>query len=313
MTFTRHPGPAGAPNFLAGVDGGGTGTRVRLQDATGRTLGQGEAGPSGLGQGVEQAWRHVQQALQAAFEAAGLAVTAPADVALGLGLAGAGVAAQRAAFLQADPGFACCVIDNDGVTQLLGAFGGGPGIVVAAGTGSVAASRDEAGRTRQCGGWGFPVGDEGSGAWLGLRAMAHAHAVLDGRLPTSALAEAVFKGAGNTAPALLAWCAGAGARRYAELAPWVFASAEGGCPTAQALLQAAADDLAALAMALQPPAALAAGAAPWPVVASGSIGTRLAQRWPPALQARLVPAAGDSMDGALHLVRAALQAGPRPG
>ncbi|WP_164884947.1 BadF/BadG/BcrA/BcrD ATPase family protein [Rubrivivax rivuli] len=308
MTAPHRPGPAGAPHYLAGVDGGGTGTRVRLQDAAGRTLGQGEAGPSGLGQGVEQAWRHVQQALLAAFQAAGLAPAVPAEVALGLGLAGAGVAAQRAAFLQADPGFARCVLDNDGVTQLLGAFGGGPGIVLAAGTGSVAASRDEAGRVRQCGGWGFPVGDEGSGAWLGLRAMAHAHAVLDGRADASALSAAVFKTAGADAPALLAWCAGAGARRYAELAPWVFASADGGCRTAQALLQSAADALAAMVAALQPEGA----AAPWPVVASGSIGTRLARLWPPALQAHLVPAAGDSMDGALQLLRAALAADAHP-
>ncbi|KPF51150.1 hypothetical protein IP80_00170 [beta proteobacterium AAP65] len=307
MTPPQRLGPAGASPYLAGVDGGGTGTRVRLQDAAGRTLGQGEAGPSGLGQGVEQAWRHVQQALQSAFAAAGLAAAAPADVALGLGLAGAGVAAQRAAFLQADPGFASCVLDNDGVTQLLGAFGGGPGIVVAAGTGSVAASRDADGRTRQCGGWGFPVGDEGSGAWLGLRAMAHAHAVLDGRAAGSALSEAVFKTAGADAPALLAWCAGAGARRYAELAPWVFASADSGCRTAQTLLQAAADALAAMVAALQP----AGAAAPWPVVASGSVGTRLASLWPPALQARQVPAAGDSMDGALLMLRAALSAAPR--
>ncbi len=307
MTFTLHPDPAGAPSYFAGVDGGGTGTRVRLQDAAGRTLGQGEAGPSGLGQGVEQAWRHVQQALQAAFQAAGRVPAVPGEVALGLGLAGAGVPAQRAAFLQADPGYARCVLDNDGVTQLLGAFGGGPGIVVAAGTGSVAASRDGAGHTRQCGGWGFPVGDEGSGAWLGLRAMAHAHAVLDGRATSSALSDAVFKAAGPDAPALLAWCAGAGARRYAELAPWVFASADNGCRTAQALLQAAADALAALVAALQP----AGAAAPWPVVASGSIGTRLAPLWPPALQACLVPAAGDSMDGALLMLRAASATSPR--
>ena len=163
--------------YVAGVDGGGTGTRVRLQGWAGptpkraphRTLGQGEAGPSGLGQGAEPAWRHVMQALAAAFQHAGLPPSPPADIALGLGLAGAGVAAQRAAFLQADPGFALCVLDNDGVTQLLGAHGGAAGIVVAAGTGSVAAACDEAGHVRQCGGWGHPVGDEGSGAWLGLQ------------------------------------------------------------------------------------------------------------------------------------------------
>lgn len=310
------------PRYVAGVDGGGTGTRLRLQAwggasagaPLGATLGQGEAGPSGLGQGTEQAWRHVMQALAAAFQQAGLPPAPPADIALGLGLAGAGVPSQRAAFLQADPGFALCVLDNDGVTQLLGAHAGAAGIVVAAGTGSVAAARDEAGHTRQCGGWGYPVGDEGSGAWLGLMAMRHAHAVQDGRDPHSALSAAVFHAAGADAPALLAWCAAAGARRYAELAPLVFSTAEAGCSTAQALLQAAADELARLVAALQPEApagtsaSLGSAAGPgWPVVASGSVGVRLAALWPEALRARLVQARGDSMDGALQLVRAALQ------
>ncbi|MEY2653988.1 MAG: hypothetical protein RLZZ524_1016, partial [Pseudomonadota bacterium] len=57
--------------FLIGVDGGGTGTRARLCDAQGRVLGDGAAGPSALGQGVEQAWRHIGQAVEAAFGAAG--------------------------------------------------------------------------------------------------------------------------------------------------------------------------------------------------------------------------------------------------
>ena len=294
------------PHYLAGVDGGGSGTRVRLQGRDGRTLGEGEAGPSGLGQGVEQAWRHVMQGLAAAFKSAGLPPAPLSDIALGLGVAGAGVAARHAAFLQADPGFALCVLCNDGVTQLLGAHSGRAGIVVAAGTGSVAAARDEAGHTRQCGGWGYPVGDEGSGAWLGMQAMRHAHAVLDGRQAPSALATAVFDEAGTEAAALLDWCAHAGARRYAELAPRVFNAADAGCATAQALLQAAADELARLVHALQPGAGLAGlEQVAWPVVASGSVGVRLAPLWPAALRARVVQPAGDSMDGALQLVRAA--------
>ena len=298
-----------SPLYLAGVDGGGTGTRVRLQCHQGHTLGEGHAGPSGLSQGVEQAWRHVLQALAAAFRNADLPSAPPADIALGLGLAGAGVPAQRAAFLQADPGFALCVLCNDGVTQLLGAHGGGAGIVVAAGTGSVAAARDEAGHTHQCGGWGFPVGDEGSGAWLGLQAMRHAHAVLDGREVSSTLSAAVFREAGNEPAALLAWCAGAGAQRYAELAPLIFSAAEVGCATAQRLLQAAADELARLVHALQPASSSSSSSAgpAWLVVISGSVGVRLAPLWPAALRARLVQAKGDSMDGALQQVRAALK------
>ena len=60
------------PLYWIGVDGGGTGTRARLQDPGGRTLGEGKAGPSGLSQGLEQAWSHVELAVLAAFASAGL-------------------------------------------------------------------------------------------------------------------------------------------------------------------------------------------------------------------------------------------------
>jgi len=290
------------PLWCAGVDGGGTGTRLKLADATGRVHGQGQAGPSSLSQGVAAAWLQVRQALDAACADAGEAPVAPAEVALGLGLAGAGVAAQRQAFLAADPGFAFIALDNDALTQLLGAHGGRPGIVVAGGTGTVALARQRDGRLRQAGGWGFPVGDEGGGAWLGLHAMAHAHAVLDGRGPAGPLARAVFAQAGTDAQALLAWCAQAGQAAYATLAPAVFAAAEAGDATAEALLQAAAEHLAQLARALQ------SGPEPLPVVMRGSIGERLLPRWPAALRAQVVPAAGDSADGALQLLREALAA-----
>ncbi len=286
----------------AGVDGGGSGTRARLQDAGGRTLGEGQAGPSSLSQGTAQAWRHVQLALEQAFVAAGLPVAAPGDIAIGLGLAGAGVAAQRQAFLQADPGHAAIALANDGLTQLLGAHAGRAGIVLAAGTGSVAMARYANGALRQTGGWGFPVGDEGSGAWLGLHAMQHAQAAADGRAQVGVLARAVWAVCGADAPALLAWCAKAGQQLYATLAPLVFDAANGGDTLAEALLQAAANDLGRLVIALQ------TATEPLPVAVRGSIGERLLPRWPPALRATVVSPAGDSADGALRLLRESLAA-----
>ncbi|MET0207713.1 MAG: BadF/BadG/BcrA/BcrD ATPase family protein, partial [Burkholderiaceae bacterium] len=259
-----------------------------------------QAGPSGLGQGVAQAWRHIEQALAAAFATAGLPMAPRDSIALGLGLAGASVAEQRAAFLGADPGYACCVLDTDAVTQLIGAHGGRPGLVVAAGTGSVAAARYADGRVRLAGGWGFPVGDEGSGAWMGLRAMRHAQAVLDGRESAGAMATAVLAATGPDAQAVQAWCARAGQHAYAQLAPAVFAAAAQGDARAEALLQSAADALAALVPALQ-----AESGALLPLVVRGSIGEALAPRWPAALRARLVSPQGDSADGALHLLRLA--------
>jgi glucosamine kinase len=295
---------AAALPFRVGVDGGGTGTRARLQDAHGRTLGQGAAGPSGLSLGTLQAWQHVQQAIVAAFEAAGLALPAPEIVALGLGLAGAEVAALRADFLAASPGYALGLLENDGITQLAGAHAGRPGIVVSAGTGAVAAARYADGSVRRCGGWGWPAGDEGAGSWLGLQAVRALQQALDGRAPAGRLAAAVAGAVGPDAAAVQAWSALAGQNACAQLAPLVFAAAEQGDARAEALLQAAAAELARLADAL---GAQPASAAALPIVLNGSVGTRLASRWPAALQARLVVPAGDSADGALLLLRGALE------
>jgi glucosamine kinase len=272
----------------------------------GATLGCGQAGPSGLGQGVEQAWRHVEQAIAAAFAAAAMSAVPRGRVALALGLAGAGVPQQRLAFLAADPGYAHCLLETDVQMLLAGAHEGRPGLVLIAGTGSVAAARLADGTLQQAGGWGFPVGDEGSGAWLGLGAVRIAQAVLDGRAAPGLLSASILEQLGPDVTSVLAWCARAGQHAYAQLAPRVFDAAECGDAAAEGLLQAAADALAALVAALQRPQA------PLPIVVSGSVALRLAPRWPSALLAQAVPAGGDGADGALRLLAQKLaRAGPR--
>lgn len=293
------------PTWLVGIDGGGSSTRARLHDAKGRTLGHGRAGPSALGQGIAQAWRHVGQALDAAFADAGLTRASNQELALGLGLAGVERPSRRDEFLAADPGFGRCAVFSDAQTALRGAFGGGPGMVIAAGTGSIGLVQRRDGTQHRTGGWGFPAGDEGSGAWLGLRAMQVAQTALDGRAPAAGpLARAVWRIAGADADALLRWCEGAGQHAYAQLAPAVFdAAANDGDPAAVALLDAAAAELA------RHIDALVAGSAPdqdLPIVLAGSIGVRLRERLPSALRARCVAPRGDSIDGALALLRDAL-------
>src|SRR5437867_2817936 len=121
--------------FLIGVDGGGTGTRARVVAIEGKAVGNGEAGPSGLGQGVAQAWRHIEQAIAAAFRDAGLMQpAAPGKCAIGLGLAGVNVPSRAQAFLRIAPAYAGIALDSDAYAALLGAHGAQPGAIVAAGT-----------------------------------------------------------------------------------------------------------------------------------------------------------------------------------
>ncbi|NCT85579.1 MAG: ATPase [Comamonadaceae bacterium] len=295
MPLVLHPSlltsrNSGRPvRYWVGIDGGGTSTRALVADAQGRILGRGEAGASALGQGAEQAWRHIAQAIAAA-NVPGLEL---AHCALGLGLSGTGVPAQLQAFVAADPGVARFTLVTDGLVALLGAHGGEPGALLISGTGSVAEALLPDGSRRMVGGWGWQIGDEGSGAWLGQQAMKLAQAAHDGRAEAGALVQAVRGQAGSTREELLAFCARAGQGGYAGLAPLVFEH-EAHDPAAAALLQQAAQALETLAAAVHPTL---------PLALAGSIALRLAPRLSPALQARRIEPRGEPVAGALWLIQ----------
>ena len=285
--------------YVIGVDGGGTGTRARVMRPDGEVLGSGRAGPSALGQGVEQAWRHISEAIEQAFRSSDIDDWKPDDCAVGLGLSGAIVASQSREFLRAASGFEHLALANDSFTALLGAHAGKPGAIVIAGTGSIGEALLADGTHVSIGGWGYPIGDEASGAWLGMQAMRQTQKALDGRVPVGALARAVQAVAGRRRDDVLAWCESAGQHAYASLAPLVF-DAERGDPYAAELLTAAARAIDDIALALDPKATL-------PLAVSGTIGQRLQPRLAVAVRARLVAPAGDAVDGALHLIRERLQ------
>ncbi|HEX7156114.1 MAG TPA: BadF/BadG/BcrA/BcrD ATPase family protein [Burkholderiaceae bacterium] len=287
--------------YLIGIDGGGSSTRARLADGSGRVLGHGEAGPSGLSLGVGSAWAQIDLAIERAFASAGLPPAPPQDCALGLGLAGVNFKRQAEDFLRAGGRFANLVLETDGAAMLMGAFGGKPGVVVAAGTGSVGEALRRDGSRASVGGWGFPVGDEGSGAWLGMGAVRAAQWARDGRAPRGALAEAVYRSIGADSEAILAWCAQAGQGAYARLAPIVFEAADAD-PAAHALLRAAAAAAREMADALDPSGQL-------PVALCGSVGRRLVPYVPDGLAPRLREPEGDAVDGALLLARRAAAGG----
>lgn len=286
--------------FLVGIDGGGTSTRAVLARRAGPVIGQGTAGPSALGQGIAQAWHNVELAIRHAFLHAKLPPAPREHCAIGAGLSGVSNLPWREAFVAADPGYAQLAAETDSFTMLLGAHGGKPGAIVIAGTGSVAEALRPDGSRCTVGGWGFPVGDEGSGAWLGLHAVRHAQAALDGRVNAGPLARHVWAECGRDRHALQAWCDRAGQFAYAQLAPHVFET-ESGDPAAAELLARAVAALEAIALAIDPKGRL-------PLAVCGSVGRVLAPRMSPAVRSRLVEAADGASAGALSLIRQALAA-----
>ncbi|OWJ57509.1 BadF/BadG/BcrA/BcrD ATPase family protein [Paraburkholderia caledonica] len=281
--------------FLIGVDGGGTGTRIVLADAHGRELAQAASGPSGLGLGVERAWQAIAAGCADAFAQADAALDWSRCV-LGCGLAGVNNRDWLAAFLAQAPALAGLAVESDAYTTLLGAHGSAYGVIVALGTGSVAAAADrDDGEFRTVSGYGFPSGDEASGAWLGVRAIVHAQHALDGRGPNDDLAQALLAHVGaHDRDELVVWLCEANQTAYASLARIVIAHRAH--PFAARLLGEAGVQIGKMIAALDPSGAL-------PIALCGGLGAPLREYVPQIYQARLREPLSDSAHGGLQLAQ----------
>jgi glucosamine kinase len=285
--------------FLIGVDGGGSGTRARLARADGVELAEGSGGPSGLLHGIGNAWAAVEDAAGKAFRAAGLDFPAKDKIAIGLGLAGVHNKQWAAEFVAANPGYARVALESDGHTTVLGAHRGEAGAIIALGTGSVGEIKLEDGRHMEVGGWGFPAGDEASGAWMGLRAVNHVQQVIDGRMPSSAFADDVADACGGERTAIQNWLAKATQTNYAQLARIVLQHGETN-ETARLILLEAGREVEIMANALDTSGTL-------PIALCGGLAAPLRPYMPVSMLKRIVTPQGDSAAGALRLIQQRLK------
>jgi glucosamine kinase len=136
------------------------------------------------------------------------------------------------------------VVHTDAMIALDAAFGDGPGVLLTAGTGSIAFGRGPTGSLARCGGWGPTCGDEGSGAWIGRRALSIVTAAHDGREPETALTGALLTAVElHEVPELVAWAHMASPATLASLAPVVLAVAKSGDLRANSLTSLAVEEL----------------------------------------------------------------------
>jgi len=145
------------------------------------------------------------------------------------------------------------VVTTDIELSLAGAFERGPGIVVSAGTGSIAVGRDAKGAHRRIGGYGWQMGDEGSGYAIGRAALGAVSRAHDGRSPRTALSDRVLSATRSPDfDSLVRWAASASPSELAGLAPHVLEVAAQGDPLAQGIADYAARELSQLAICLLP-------------------------------------------------------------
>jgi Predicted N-acetylglucosamine kinase len=177
--------------YYLGVDGGASKTAALVTDETGHPLGDGIAGPSNhLRVGIETAARNIERAVNRALVAAD--VHSREIIWTYCGIAGSDHPAHRQEVIDSLSVFfprGNFTVDNDARIALTGAIGFGAGVVVIAGTGSVAVGRNAAGDEARAGGWGPIVGDEGSGYSIGRGGLAAVLREYDGRGPATAMTE----------------------------------------------------------------------------------------------------------------------------
>ena len=228
-----------------GVDGGGTRTRAVVVDERGTEVARAEfAGAVATAIAPELAAEAVAGAVRAAVDRAGFELPA---VVLWAGLAGAGADLAAGAVHDRLAGMGLAqdiVVGTDVEAAFHDAFGDGPGVLLIAGTGSIAWVRNASGRRRQIGGWGQQLGDEGSGYAIGLSGLRYLTQAHDGRARTSGMLEPLLSACGVETPVdLIAWTGAATKSEMAALAPVVIACADAGDAAAVAIVNAAVGEL----------------------------------------------------------------------
>jgi glucosamine kinase len=286
------PGVAGDNDLVAGVDGGGSKTLAVVVDRAGRERGRATAGASNYTVvGAEHTVAEVTRAVTEATRRAGGALPLRA---LWVGLSGVDRPGARDLLAPPLRSLATDVRLTNDAELVFGALDGAVGVVLIAGTGSIALGRDRTGTTIRAGGWGHLIGDEGSGYDLGRQAIQAAARAADGRGPATALLDAILRQWELDRPlAMIPRVYGAGDKaEIAALSMVVFAAAREGDPVARRIMAGAAGELA---------------------LAAGAVGDRLAfpdNRLPLALAGGLLAGEADYRAMVLRRLRRRRPIGP---
>ena len=263
-----------------GVDAGGTRTVAAVM-RDGQPAGRAEGSGGAIRPGrVLVASATIADVVRRALSDAG----ALRGQALVVGAAGAGRDLEATELQQAlrAEGLADRVqVTSDSAIALEAAFEGTAGIVLSAGTGTIAFARDRAGAVHRAGGYGWQMGDEGSGYAIGRAALGAVSRAHDGRGAETRLTELL--GAATRSPdfdALVRWTATAGPPEVAALAGTVASAASDGDSVAGAIIHYAAEELTQLVLSLRTrlgddamPVALTGG-----LLANPALDTALRQR-----------------------------------
>ena len=233
--------------YVIGIDGGGTKSIVRAVSLQAKLLGETRGGPTNINSlPPEQVKQNIKIALDHLTEQFDLRLEDCAG--LCLGTAGVDVEEYKLqiAKLITDIGVTGDIyVTNDTITALVAGCGKMEGVIVIAGTGSVALGVDSQQNIYQSGGWGHVIGDEGSGYWIGRQGIIEAVKSSDGRGPDTGLLQMLMQELGLHEPKdfiRFVFDKKIGKQEIASLAVVVDRAYQAGDDVAKAILQQAARD-----------------------------------------------------------------------
>ncbi|MFN0168304.1 MAG: N-acetylglucosamine kinase [Bryobacteraceae bacterium] len=241
--------------LFLGVDGGQSSTTALIGDASGRVLGHGQSGPCnhvGAAEGKTKLIEAVTGCVRQACERAGIEWQTVRFKAACFGMSG-GPDDKEAILRELLPAERW-VVTHDGMIALAGSMGGEPGVIIIAGTGSLAFGRGPDGRTARAGGWGYVFGDEGGAFDITRQALRAALRMEEGWGSFTALRERLLDATGvpNANDLLHRFYTTAFPRpRIASLSQVVSTAAEDGDRVAREILGQAAQHLASFVAAVR--------------------------------------------------------------
>ena len=206
--------------ILIGIDGGGTGCRAIIADANGNLLGSGASGAANIMTNFDGARQNIILACQQAIKSAGLEQEEISSARAYLGLAGANIGDYATRMIEALP-FQQCHIDTDAMISLQGAIGDDDGVVAIIGTGSVFIYRVND-KAHTVGGWGFMVGDLGSGSRLGRSLLQETLLSFDGIQNGSGLTDYVLAQFEHDPQTIVEYAHTAKPGEFGKFAPAIF-------------------------------------------------------------------------------------------
>jgi len=236
-------------SIFLGIDAGGSKTTCVVGDETSVLARATTEGSNVIRWGEAEARAQLQEAIQRACASADVKLAHVRRICVGMAGAARPVISSIVKEIVAEIYPDEIEVVGDMVIALQAALGSKPGVIVIAGTGSIAYGRSKEGQTARAGGWGFAISDEGSGQWIGRNAVSGVMRAQDEdeAAPTGLALSILHAWHLQTLDELVRFANASPSPDFSNLFPHVLAAADAGDPIASTVLTQAGAELAGLA------------------------------------------------------------------